>query len=329
MPEVKVLLVGKLHPRIREILSVGFKVVTVQGGDWLELSSDTASSIRGVAVVNHFPGRWLDQLPNCEIVASFGVGYDGVDVGRAAARQVVVTNTPDVLNDEVADTTIGLLLNAVRDLSRAEYWLREGKWKTGVHFPLSRFSLQGRHIGLYGLGRIGREIARRLVPFKVKISYHTRTRQEHIPYDYYPSLAELAEAVDTLIAIVPKTPETHRRITAEILKALGPDGIFINVGRGWTVDEEALAQALSSGVLGAAALDVYYDEPNVPQGLLNAPNTVLLPHVGSASVPTRRAMAELVANNIVSWFANGAALTPVAETPQRSAARLARRTDPQ
>jgi lactate dehydrogenase-like 2-hydroxyacid dehydrogenase len=321
MSEVTVLLVGELHPRIPEILSDDFELVTVEGDDRLELASETANRIRAVAVSNHFPGRWLDQLPNCELIATFGVGYDGVDVGRAAAKGVVVTNTPDVLNDEVADTTIGLLINTVRNLSRAENWLREGKWTAGVEYPLSRFSLRGRHVGLFGLGRIGREIARRLLPFKVKISYHTRTPQTNIPYDHYASLIGLAEAVDTLISIVPKTPETHRRITAEVLNALGPGGIFINVGRGWTVDEEALAQALNSGALGAAALDVFYDEPNVPQGLLSAPNAVLLPHVGSASAPTRRAMAELVANNIVSWFTTGTALTPVAKIPQRLARR--------
>ena len=179
----------------------------------------------------------------------------------------------------------------------------------------SPFSMKGRRVGIYGLGRIGLEIARRLEPFKVKIGYHTRTPRDSLPYDYYSSLKEMAQSVDTLISIVPKTPETHKVINADILSALGPQGVFINVGRGWSVDDDALIAALGNGTLGAAGLDVFYDEPNVPAGYLSLPNVSLLPHVASASAPTRDAMADLVSDNIIEWFAKGKPLTPVPETP--------------
>lgn len=318
MSRIAILVPGKIHDRVLDRLKDRFDVVTVAREEKLALDSETAGRIRGVAVSGAFPGAWMDQLPHVEAIANFGVGYDGIDVKHAAAKGIVVTNTPEVLNDEVADTAIGLLLNTVREFPRAEAWLREGNWKPGTAYPLSRFSLKGRHVGLYGLGRIGLEIARRLEPFKVKISYHTRSRHDGVSYDYYPTLKGLAEAVDTLIAIVPKTPQTHKTIDADVLAALGPNGILVNVGRGWTVDEEALSAALTSGALGAAGLDVFYDEPTVPADLLAVDNAVLLPHVASGSVPTRNAMADLVVDNLIAWFEKGAALTPVPERPQKA-----------
>lgn len=315
MSRTSILVPGKIHDRVLAKLKDRFDIVAVERSETLALDAETAARIRGVAVSGALSAKWMDQLPNVELIASFGVGYDNVDVGHAAEKGIVVTNTPDVLNDEVADTAIGLLLNVVREFPKAEAWLREGNWKPGAAYPLTRFSLQGRHVGLYGLGRIGLEIAKRLEPFKVKISYHTRSRHADAPYDYHPTLKSLAEAVDTLIAIVPKTPQTHKTIDAGILSALGADGILINVGRGWTVDEAALAAALKSGTIGAAGLDVFYDEPKVPADLLALPNAVLLPHVASASVPTRNAMADLVAGNLISWFEKGTPLTPVPETP--------------
>ncbi|APO76315.1 D-2-hydroxyacid dehydrogenase protein [Rhizobium etli 8C-3] len=315
MSRIAILVPGKIHERVLATLNDRFDVVAVDKDETLKLDATTANRIRGAAVSGAFAAKWMDQLPNLEVIASFGVGYDAVDVRHAAEKGIVVTNTPDVLNDEVADTAIGLLLNTVRELPRAENWLREGHWTMGSAYPLSRFSLKGRHVGLYGLGRIGQEIAKRLEPFKVKISYHTRTIHPDIAYDYHPTLKGLADAVDTLIAIVPKTPHTHKTIDAEILSALGPDGILINVGRGWTVDEAALVSALKSGALGAAGLDVFYGEPVVPAELFALPNAVLLPHVASASIPTRNAMADLVAGNLIGWFEEGRPLTPVPETP--------------
>jgi len=310
-----VLIPGKIYPHVVDRLADRFEIVTAERGDRLQLSAEVAGRVRAVASGNGLSAAWIDALPNLEIIANFGVGYDGVDVAHAAAKGILVTNTPDVLNDEVADTTVALLLNTLRRFPHAEQWLREGNWKPGVSFPLSPFSLKGRHVGFYGLGRIGQEIARRLEPFKVKISYHTRSRHEGVAYDYFPTLLDMAKAVDTMIAIVPKTPQTHKTIDAEVLAALGPQGVLINVGRGWTVDEAALIAALGNGTLGAAGLDVFYDEPTVPAELIALPNACLLPHIASASVPTRNAMADLVADNIISWFETGRALTPVPETP--------------
>lgn len=176
-------------------------------------------------------------------------------------------------------------------------------------------SLRGRKVGLFGMGRIGQEIAKRLEPFKVEIGYHTRSAKSELSYTYYGSLKDMAEAVDVLICIVPGTPETHKAINADILAALGSNGVFINVGRGSSVDEDALLKALQDGTLGAAGLDVFYEEPKVPEGFLSLPNVTLLPHVASASVPTRNAMADLVADNVLGWLSERKVVTPVPETP--------------
>ncbi|MBB5042738.1 2-hydroxyacid dehydrogenase [Shinella fusca] len=316
MPDkTRILVPGAIRERVLERLRETFEVVRIERPDPALLARSEAASIAGAAVSGAFGAALIEHLPALEIIASFGVGYDGVDVGAAAARGIAVTNTPDVLNDEVADTTIGLLLNTLRLLPQAEAWLRSGRWKRDGAFPLTPLTLRGRSVGIYGLGRIGLAIAERLKGFGVSIAYHTRRPRADAPYAYYPSLEALAGAVDTLIAIVPKTAETHKTIDAGVLKALGPDGVLINVGRGWTVDEDALVSALREGVIAGAGLDVFYDEPNVPDALLDLPNVSLLPHVASASVATRNAMADLVADNLVAWFGHGAALTPVPETP--------------
>ena len=312
---ITVLVPGKIHPRVLERLGKQFDVVSVDRTDEPQVGADVAARVRGIVVAGGVNAAWIDAFPHLQVIANFGVGYDGIDVKHAAAKGIVVTNTPDVLNDEVADTAIALLLNTLRQFPKAESWLRDGRWVKDGAFPLSPFSMKGRRVGIYGLGRIGLEIARRLEPFKVKIGYHTRSPRDSLPYDYYPTLKEMAQSVDTLISIVPKTPETHKVINAEILSALGPQGVFINVGRGWSVDDDALISALGNGTLGAAGLDVFYDEPNVPTGYLSLPNVSLLPHVASASMPTRDAMADLVADNIIEWFAKGKPLTPVPETP--------------
>ena len=312
---ITVLVPGKIHPRVLERLGKQFDVVSVDRTDEPQLGADVAARVRGIAVAGGVNAAWIDAFPHLQVIANFGVGYDGIDVKHAAAKGIVVTNTPDVLNDEVADTAIALLLNTLRQFPKAESWLRDGRWAKDGAFALSPFSMKGRRVGIYGLGRIGLEIARRLEPFKVKIGYHTRSPRDSLPYDYYPTLKEMAQSVDTLISIVPKTPETHKVINAEILSALGPQGVFINVGRGWSVDDDALISALGNGTLGAAGLDDFYDEPNVPTGYLSLPNVSLLPHVASASMPTRDAMADLVADNIIEWFAKGKPLTPVPETP--------------
>lgn len=254
-------------------------------------------------------GTLMDRLPNLQIIANLGVGYDSVDVEAAGHRGVVVTNTPGVLDDEVADTAMGLLLMTVRELGRAERHLRAGRWEDGP-YPLTRATVAGRRLGILGLGRIGEAIARRAEVFNMTVSYHNR-REKDVAYRYYPSLQEMAADVDTMVVVAPGGAQTHHLVDADVLRALGSDGILINVGRGSVVDQAALVDALRAGTIRSAGLDVYEDEPRVPQELVELENAVLLPHVGSASVPTRRAMGQLVVDNLVAWFETGSALTPV------------------
>lgn len=278
-----------------------------------------ADRVRGVAAGgghNRVDSALFEALPRLEIVSSFGVGYDHVDATEAGRRGLVVTNTPDVLTDEVADLAIGLLLSTVRQLPQADRYLREGKWLKGA-YPLTT-SLRKRTIGIVGLGRIGKAVAQRLEAFGVPVVYHGRSRQADVSYRYYPSLLDMAADVDTLISVAPGGASTHHIVDAEVLKALGPNGILVNVGRGTVVDEQALIKALQDGTILSAGLDVFEDEPRVPAELIGMDHIVLLPHVGSASVHTREQMGQLLVDNLVSWFAGKGALTPVPETPIRS-----------
>ncbi|CDX15073.1 Glyoxylate/hydroxypyruvate reductase A HPR2 [Mesorhizobium plurifarium] len=291
-----------------------FRPVRIERADPALVTEEMRATVRGIASYAGISAAMIDALPNLEIIASFGVGYDSVDANHAAKRGVMVTNTPDVLTEEVADTAIGLLINTVRELYAAEKWLRDGDWAEKGNYRLSRLTLRGRSVGIFGMGRIGRAVARRIEAFGLPIAYHNRRRVQGLAYGYHATLKGLAEAVDTLICVAPGGAATERAINAEILSALGSNGVFVNIGRGSTVDEAALAAALESGAIAAAGLDVFAEEPNVPRALLDAPNTSLLPHVGSASVHTRRAMADLCVDNLVSWFAERRPLTPVPET---------------
>lgn len=283
---------------------------------WL---AENGPRIRGVAAGGHSPinETLLGKLPALEIVAAFGVGYDQIDAKWAGSNGIVVTNTPDVLTDEVADLTIGLLISTVRRIPAAERHLRDGKWPSGA-FPLTS-SLRDRKIGILGLGRIGKAIAKRLQAFGLPISYYGRHKQDGVEYPYVADPVELARQVDVLISVIPGGKATEKTIGAAVFEALGPDGIFLNVGRGTVVDEAALIEALKSNKIQAAGLDVYADEPNVPEELIAQENTVLLPHVASGTVHTRNAMGQLVVDNLVSWFDGRGAVTPVAETAEVAA----------
>lgn len=312
----EILMTAPMHPAVMAGLEPRFTVHRL----WEQADPDAflaaqGPAIRGVATSTLY-GRVDDtlfaRLPALEVVSSFGVGYDNVDAQAAAARRVVVTNTPGVLDAEVADFTIGLLLATIRQMPQAERFLREGRWPAGP-FPLSP-TLRERRVGILGLGGIGKQIARRLEGFGVEIAYHGRTQQQGVAYPWHPTPVALAQACDTLIAILPGGAETRGIVDADVLRALGSDGVFVNVARGSVVDEPALIAALRDGTILAAGLDVYPEEPQVSPELLDFPNAVLMPHIASGSEHTRAAMGQLVADNLAAWFETGSALTPVVET---------------
>ena len=288
--------------------------------DLERLTAEVAAKVRGMAVTyNTVRGdaRTLARFPKLEIVSSFGVGYDHIDAAYARDHNIMVTNTPDVLTEEVADIAMGLLIATLREFIKADRYLRSGLWQT-QQFPLSVGSLRDRKVGMVGMGRIGQAIARRLDASKVPVVYHSRKPADGVAYKHYPDLMEMAKAVDTLVVIVPGGAGTTKMVNADVMKALGPRGVIINVARGTVVDEQALIAALKSGTILAAGLDVFEKEPNVPDELKAMQNVVLLPHIGSASVVTRNAMDQLVVDNLKAWFAGKPPLTPVAETPAKA-----------
>jgi lactate dehydrogenase-like 2-hydroxyacid dehydrogenase len=257
----------------------------------------------------------IDRLPKLKVIANFGVGYDSIDVHAAAKRGIIVTNTPDVLNEEVADTALGLLLMTVRELGAAERYLRAGKWATDGDYRLTPGSLRDRTLGMVGFGRIGKAIAKRAAAFGMPIRYFGRTRQADVAYPFYDDIVAMARDVDTLMVITPGGPATKGLIGKAVLEALGPRGIVINMARGTVVDEAALIAALRAGTIFGAGLDVMYNEPKIDPTLMTLPHTVLLPHVGSASVFTRDRMGQLVADNLAAYAARKSPPTPVLETP--------------
>jgi lactate dehydrogenase-like 2-hydroxyacid dehydrogenase len=256
----------------------------------------------------------MSKLPKLEIVSTFGVGYDHIDVAWAAEHGVTVTNTPQVLTEEVADTALGLILCTVREFPQAERYLRAGKWIDRA-YPLTKATLRNRTVGVVGMGAIGQAIARRLAAMQVPVVYHSRRPAAGVGYRHYPKLLDMARDVSMLVAITPGGPETKNLINADVLKALGPDGILINMARGSVVDEPALIQALKDKTIMSAGLDVYVGEPEVPAELIAMENVVLFPHLGSGTVYTRTQMDQLVVDNLTAWAAGKGPLTPVPETP--------------
>lgn len=251
----------------------------------------------------------MDQLPALRAIANFGVGYDNVDVEEATRRGIVVSNTPDVLTDAVADLSVALVLDVLRQVSAADRFVRRGEWAAGERYPLTR-EVRGSVVGILGLGRIGEAVALRLEPFGAKVAYHSRSPKD-VPWAYHASPVALAEASDVLVVLTPGGADTKHLVDAAVIDALGPDGYLVNVARGSVVDEGALVQALEEGRLAGAGLDVFDDEPNVPAALLGRDDVVLLPHVGSATVQTREAMATLVLDNVAAFLAKGELVTPV------------------
>src|SRR6516165_1576452 len=316
----EVLLVGPSKPVLAKGLEPTFMVHRlIEAEDREALLNRIADRVRALAVTytnQKIDADFMGRFPRLEFISSFGVGYDHVDAKWAGGHGIIVTNTPDVLNEEVADTTLGLLLCTVREFPQADRFLRAGKWEQGS-YPLSPSSLRDRSVGIVGMGRIGQAIARRLEAFRVPIVYHSRRPQVGVPYKHYPVLVDMAREVDVLIIIVPGGAATRNMINAEVLEALGPTGIVINMARGSVVDEPALIAALRDKKIFAAGLDVFANEPKVPRELIDMDNVVLLPHLGSASVYTRTAMDKLVLDNLLSWASGKGPLTPVPETPPK------------
>jgi lactate dehydrogenase-like 2-hydroxyacid dehydrogenase len=316
----EVLLIGPLKPVIVRGLDAACTVHKVAAASDVDKFIAEHVHVRAIAcgdTRDAIPGSLMARFPKLEIVSSFGVGYDHMDVKWAAAHGVILTNTPGVLNEEVADTALGLLLCTVREFPQAERHVRAGKWVDKA-YPLSRASLRDRTVGLVGMGGIGQAIARRLDAMKVPVVYHTRQKRTEVAYRHYPKLIDMARDVDILLAIVPGGAATANMINAEVLDALGPDGILINMARGSVVDEQALIKALQEKRIMSAGLDVFAREPEVPPELLAMDNVVLFPHVGSGSVVTRERMDQLVVDNILAWAAGKPPLTPVPETPWQS-----------
>ncbi len=311
----ELLLIGGATPRTMDALE---KICTVHRGseidDWDQFLDRHADAIQAVATNGHdgLPSEIMARLPNLKVISCYGVGYDAIDAKTAASRGIIVTHTPNVLNNDVANTAIMLLLAVSRRLVRDDAYVRAGKWSGFGSAPLTQ-SIEGKPVGILGMGRIGETIARKLKAFDCDISYHSRSAKPHLPYTYYDKLADMAKAVDYLIAITPGGSETRHIVNREVIDALGPQGTLINIARGSVVDEPELVKALSDGRLGAAGLDVFEYEPDVPKQLFTMDNVVLLPHVGSATEETRQAMGDLMVENIVRYFTEGKVTSPVPE----------------
>jgi lactate dehydrogenase-like 2-hydroxyacid dehydrogenase len=314
-----VVLIGVPKKLIVDGLSGPFNLhVLPKGSDAEAVIAKVGANVRAAAVTGAPDTMRTDmmaRMPKLEIVSSFGVGYDNVDVKYAADNKIVVCNTPEVLNEEVADTALGLLLCTVREFPQAERFLRAGKWMTQGQYPLSRATLRDRTVGMVGLGRIGKAIARRLDGFGVPVVYHSRHPQPDTAYKHYPKMLDMARDVDTLILITPGGPSTKHLVNAEVLEALGPRGIVINMSRGTVVDDAALIKALKEKKIYSAGLDVFINEPEVPKEYLEMDNIVLFPHLGSSTAFTRQKMEQLVVDNLLAWAAGKPLLSPVPETP--------------
>jgi len=313
-----VLLIGPPKPVIVNRLSGTFNLVRFPDTQHRDkFFAESASRVRAMAVAateERVDGPFMTRFPRLEIVSSFGVGYDHVDAAWAGAHGITVTNTPDVLTEEVADTALGLLLCTAREFVQAERYVRAGKWPQ-KNYPLSKATLRDRTVGMVGMGRIGQAIARRLTAMQVPVVYHSRRPAAGLSYRYYSNLIDMARDVDVLMVITPGGAETKNLINAEVLSALGPDGILINMARGSVVDEPALIKALQEKTILSAGLDVFAREPEVPPELIAMDHVVLFPHLGSASVATREKMDQLVVDNLMAWGAGKPPLTPVPETP--------------
>lgn len=319
----RILQVGPLKPSLAATLTDRYDTLELPDDDTrTAFLAEHGPSIGAVVTTGRtgVPAELMAQLPALGAVINFGVGYDTTDVEAAAARGVLVSNTPDVLTDCVADTAIGLAIDTLRGLSAADRFVRRGDWPEVVTYPLTR-KLSGKRVGILGLGRIGQAIATRFEAFGCPIAYHSRSEVPGSPYTYAASPAQLAADVDILVLATSGGSGTQHLVDRLVLEALGPEGYLINIARGSVVDQDALVELLLEGGIAGAGLDVYTEEPTVPAELMALDNVVLLPHLASGTVETRAVMEQLTLDNLDRWLAEGTVLTPVPEVAPRSAAR--------
>lgn len=309
----KILMMGPIPAAQMQVLEENYAVTRL----WQE--SDPEKALGGVkddvtAIVSTAFGKvsakLIHALPNLEIISHFGVGYDSIDIAAARQRGIVVTNTPDVLTDDTADMGMALTLAVFRRIVEGDIYVRSGQWAKKGAMPLGR-ALRGRRMGIVGLGRIGQAVAQRAAAFGVDIAYTGRQKKAGVDWPFYPDVKALAEACQILMICCAYTPETHHLVDMPVLKALGREGVVVNIARGKIIDEQALIDALQSGLIAGAGLDVFENEPDVPSSLCRLDNVVLQPHQGSATHETRAAMAQLVVDNLRMYFEKAEVLTPV------------------
>ncbi|WP_417372562.1 2-hydroxyacid dehydrogenase [Glutamicibacter protophormiae] len=309
-----ILQVGPVNPAVAQSLSRKFGALELpDAGPAREALLEARGAQIRVAVCSGRVGvdtELMLRLPRLEAIINFGVGYDATDIELARERGIAVSNTPDVLTNCVADTALGLYLNTLRSLPAAERFVRDGSWTSGQNFRLTKRA-SGTRVGILGLGRIGQAIAVRLQAFGCEIHYHNRSEKQGAGYTYHSSAVSLAAATDVLMIAAAGGPHSAGLVDREVIEAVGPQGFIINIARGSVIDETALLEALRSGAVAGAGLDVFANEPHLPPGLLELENVVLLPHVGSGTIETRRDMAALTLENLRSYLTDRTLLTPI------------------
>ncbi len=307
-----VVIVTQVLPRTQAILEQEFNLLKLyEAADRVAFLKDAASRVRGLATFGPAgaDAKFMDALPKLEIISHFGVGVDSIDLAAAKSRGIIVTNTPDVLNDCVADTAMSLVLNVLRQFPQSEAYLRSGYWATRGAYPLTT-SVGGKTLGVLGLGRIGAAIAQRALAFGMKIRYHNRSKKK-VPYAYDADVVSLAKNSDVLLVATPGGAETAKIVNATVLDALGPEGYVVNISRGSTIDEPALLAYLKDGRIAGAGLDVFENEPGINPEFFALQNAVVYPHVASATNETRFAMGMLQVDNLRAHFAGKPVLTRV------------------
>lgn len=304
------IMLAPMIPSVEEALSSNFNIHKYWEADDKDGFLAGQKDTRFIATNQGCSGEIMQALPALKLISSFGVGYDSVNVDVAKKQNIKVTNTPDVLTDAVSELTLGLMLSLCRRIVASDKHVRDGRWLADGAYPLTG-ELTGATVGILGLGRIGKEIAQRCQAFRMRVVYHGRTEQKFSPYPYYASLEEMAKEVDWLVAVVPGGAETSGLIDRKVMQALGPKGSLVNLGRGSLIDEPVMIEMLKSGELGAAALDVYAEEPKMSEELWAMENVVLSPHSGSATTKTRWAMGDLVVRNLLAYQAGKPLISPV------------------